>query len=74
MPSVRKLADFYQVNVNTVQRSIRELKILGLVVKRKTCNCVIQESDIIETIKTKYIKKIESDYLKAKERIGIKYE
>lgn len=74
LPSVRKLADFYQVNVNTVQRSIRELKIMGLVVKRKMFNYVIQESEIIETIKANYIKKIEDDYLKAKERIGIKYE
>lgn len=72
LPSVRKLADFYQVNVNTVQRSISELKMSGLVIKRKMCNYVVQESEIIEDVKTNYIKKIENDYFRVKERIGIK--
>ena len=71
MLSVRQLADYYQVNINTVQRSVSELKIMGVVVKGKMCNYVVPDSKIIEGIKTDYIK-MEDECLMIKERIGVK--
>ena len=64
MPSVRALAELYQINPNTAARIYRELEAEGLVITRKGLGTYLcSDMQILEDLKTRMVSECISRFL-----------
>jgi GntR family transcriptional regulator len=74
LPSVRKLAVTETVNVNTVQRALRDLNMQGFIyTKRGEGNFVTDDQDLIADTKEQLIKQAVTDFLKEMQGLGLEH-
>ncbi|MCI1290220.1 MAG: GntR family transcriptional regulator [Lactobacillus sp.] len=72
LPSVRKLAVAETVNVNTVQRALRELNAQGFIyTKRGEGNFVTDDETLIEDTKAQLIQQALTEFLKEMGGLGL---
>lgn len=77
LPSMREFAKIYNININinTVQRAMRNLKMMGLIVTHRTNgNHVINDKKLISKYRIMYINTLDEIYKKEKERLKIEDE
>ena len=71
IPSVRELSLFFEVNPNTIQKSLFELESMGLIRTDRTNGKFVTESDeVINESKMKTTRDVIDDFFEKMEKLG----